>query len=664
MSPRTRRLASFCLLSGLALAVVGQFYFAWRRDYMWDGVFFYGVASALFLAAVRLARLDPPALPHKPGWRVVLDWVAGRPGPTLLIVASALATLTVGARAAGSLTADQGYALLKLWGAGVLAYLAAPADYGAIWAWLRGWLARQWANPWELLLLLGLTAAAAVTRLIALDRIPYILGGDEASMGVEALGVLRGRLTNPFATGWFSHPTMFFYLLAFALRLLGATIAGLRAVPALAGVLTIPAVYLLARELFDRRVAAVAAAYLAAYHYAIHFSRLGLNNALDPLLATLSFLFLALGTRTRRAGCFALAGVFLGLDQYAYTGARVMPLVLAAYLVYLAWRQPGFWALQRWNLLILAGGFLVTGWPLFLFFARHPQDFMARVTQLGIIQSGWLANTAASLQRSPASLLWEQFVKSALAFNYFYDPTPFYGPRMPLLDFLSAVPFTFGLIYAMARWRQPKHGLLALWFWAVLIFGGVLLENPPSSQRLLLSIVPVSIFVSLGITLLAQVAGQAFRWRPSSPGLAVALAVVCLGAINLRFYFGVYSQYRTYGGVNNEVGHEMGLYLHQLGAGHRYYFFGAPRMFAGFSTVAYLAPEVPGVDVLEPLAGPPDFVTPDLIPVFVFLPERLGELEAVRLSYPQGAVREFDQPSGAQLFVAYEPSEVPNGTQP
>ena len=657
MSLRSRRLASIYLVLAVGLALIAQYYFAKREGYLGDAILLYGLASLAFLGAIRVANIDPrPVAAYgKPWWAPALEWLRAHPWRGLAIALSALTVLGIGARAAGPLSSAQGYTLLGLWGASLLLYLAAALDWVQARAWLRGVGGRLRASPWEAVFILCLFAIAAATRLTALDRYPFVLSGDEASMGQEALRVLDGLWTNPFVTGWLSHPTLFFYVLAAAIRCLGITIVGLRFVPALAGALTVPALYLMVREYFDRRVAAIAALYLACYHYAIHYSRLGLNNIVDPLLAVLTFYFLARGLRTRGTANFIWAGLALGLGQYFYMGSRAIPVVLVLYLGWVIWHEPALWRTYRWQIAALVGAFLLAGWPLFMFFVRHPQDYMARMTQLGIFQNGWLEVASQAFGRSKASLLWEQFIKSALAFHFYPDPTFWYHPGRPLLDFLSAVPFTLGLIYSTVHLRERKHALLVIWFWAVLILGGMLLENPPSSQRLVLDIIPVSVFIGLGLSLGAEVAERVYRWQRSSTWIILGLIVAGLGWMNLQFYFVTYSNSRVFGGLNTEVGNQMGFYLHWLGPDYRYYLFGPPRMYAGFPTLPYLAVGVDGEDVVDPLTGPPTFVKPDKRPVFLFLPEREGELEAVKLSYPTGRLREFRQPSGALLFVAYEP---------
>jgi len=191
----------------------------------------------------------------------------------------------------------------------------------------------------------------------------------------------------------------------------------------------------------------------------------------------------------------------------------------------------------------------------------------------------------------------------------------------------------------------------------VIIFGGALLENPPNSARLVLAIPPVVIGVALGAVEVASLA----RWalgRSEAEAVAASLLVMALiTGQSAFFYFVRYTPSHVYGGVNTEVAHRMGLYLQELGPGHYCYFLGAPRMYLGFATISYLARDLQGSDVLEPLADPADLAPAQGEPVFILLPERGGELEAVLRRYPSGELREFRDARGNLLFMVYEPLE-------
>ena len=76
---------------------------------------------------------------------------------------------------------------------------------------------------------------------------------------------------NLFSVGWFSFPSFYYWLQGWGIYLLGPTIAGLRFTSAVAGALTVVAVYGLSRVLFGRMVGSIAAAFLLVSHFHLQF---------------------------------------------------------------------------------------------------------------------------------------------------------------------------------------------------------------------------------------------------------------------------------------------------------------------------------------------------------------------------------------------------------
>lgn len=510
----------------------------------------------------------------------------------------------------------------------------------------------------EVLVVVGLFLVALLLRFWKLDEIPYVLAGDEASMGREAVRVASGDLANPFVTGWFSHPTLYYFLLALPIRLFGQTALAVRFLSPFAGALTVAVTYVFARRAWGRVVALLAAALLAGYHFHIHYSRLGLNNIWDPLFALLVMGLLWRGWQSRDRRYYLAGGLGLGLSQYFYMGSRML-LVLVAALV-------GYWLLtdrrrlweQAGNLAAALLVALVVALPIALFSVRHPDDYMARMNQLGIYQSGWMAREIDKTGRSHASLLWEQFWKAGLAFNYTVDPTFWYRPGIPLLRFGPSILFVFGLLLTLLGIRRTPNFLLLLWIGATMLFAGVLLENPPSSQRYVIAAPAACLLVALALAWMAErlrpiVGGRQEVWL----GGLVALGVWMAWG-DVSFYFREYTPTTDYGGVNTEVAQRTADYLLDLGPGWRAYFFGAPWMAiepeGGFPSVAFLAPEADTADVPEAFSDV--FELPDLrLPaVFIFLPNRAAEMEIVRGEYPGGIEKHFPGRFGRMLFTAYE----------
>jgi len=510
---------------------------------------------------------------------------------------------------------------------------------------------------WEIMALLALTLLALLGRALLVQNIPQNFGGDEGEMGVIARAVLRGEMRDPFATAWLSHPTLWFFVQACSLWIFGDNVWGLRMLSALIGTATIPALYLFARPLYGRPVGLAATALLATYHFHIHFSRLAVNNIVDPLLALLSFAAFFNGRRTSSWFSFALAGVLLGLGQHFYMGGRLTPLVVLALLLH-AWLLDRHWLLNmRWRLALLGIGFVLAFGPLLRFFLLNHTAFTARLAAVGIFQTGWFAQQQAQ-GMSTIAILLHQTRDAFGAFTFQPDRSTWYDPHIPLLDRASAVLFVFGLAITISRWRRMEMVVLIAWLVGAAVFGGVLLKNTPESPRYVTTAPALCLLIALALEELMALVRWAFPLGQRAAYAVCGVAVLLLALWNLNFYFREYTPRRTFGWLNTEAATAIGAYLHEQ-PGHRYvYFFGPPRIFIGHGTIRFLAPGVPGIDVVDPVASPDELppTPPGDRPIFIFLPERAGELEVVQRRFPGGTmVQERAWRTDSTLFLSYEP---------
>jgi hypothetical protein len=585
-------------------------------------------------------------------------------GSLLIIIGSGLAAHR-GVRPAAHLIS------LSAWGVGLALFLAAflPTHFPRH---LTAWLSRLALEyRCETVLVLGLWGLAAALRLPWLDRIPAVLTGDEGAMGLEAAKVLKGEQVNPFSTGWTSHPTLYFYNLALYLRFLGQNIPALRLASALAGTFTIPATYLLARLSFDKSIATLSALFLAGYHVHIHYSRLALNNVWAPFATVATLLCLWAGLRTHKGWLFALGGIAMGLGQYTYFGARLLPLIVCAWLLYLAFvtRQSSapYRAGSRASpetVLSLAGNgsrlvvfwlaFILALLPLSWFFVEHWTAFTARVDQVGVFGSTGSDPTQVGYFFPLASGLFQ----SVTAFNYARDRSIFYGPPLPLLHWLSGIGFVFGVVEAIRCRRAAGCGLLLIWLASTVIVGGALMNHPPESPRLLFAAPAAAILIALGLTRLGERTGQLFSQTFSRSAvrsgdgrpLALIAALIATG-ISIYYYFGVYTPSEQFGDHKTHIAHHLGMWAHELGPDYRVFFLGAPYMtYSGFPSISFLAPRASIQDVIEPIENPLAIKSAS---AFVFVPRRLDELDIVSTAYPDGKRLDFTDARGRLLFVTY-----------
>jgi hypothetical protein len=347
----------------------------------------------------------------------------------------------------------------------------------------------------------------------------------------------------------------------------------------------------------------------------------------------------------------------MGLSTYFYTGARLLPLLAALYVGFVWFQRRKEMEGLGPNLVLLVMAFLVAGGPMLTYGLLHPDKWNARLNQVGIIQSGWLAREPGLTGKSTPYILAEQFLRSVGAFHVFPDRTVWYGADRPLLGPLPGVFLILGLAWAVARWRDRRSFLVLLWFWAVIITGGMLTESPPSSQRLVLAIPAVALMVAAGMERTVGLSRRLLGIRRRHwENLALALLAFLLAAVNVRYYFVEFTPTRRYGSLNGETATMMGHYLRDLEGDYQAFFLGAPRIYWSFGTMSFLAPDVPGLDVLEPLTGPPDFRVEggDGGVVFLVLPERAEELSWVQQAFPGGEQRQFYDPAGGLRFIAYQ----------
>lgn len=605
---------------------------------------------ALFVGVSQQASHGAAALRRRPA--DLLRQLGGLP-PGIWLLAGGLLLVATASAIAFQPGLSRGPSLLA-WLAGMLLFLAAcrslrpvaPPDTPAAPRYER----------WEWAALVALTIAALALRIWRVGELPASFGGDEGEMGLQARGALSGVELFPFATGWLSHPMLWFFLQAGSLAIFGDTVFGLRALSALLGAAAVPALYAFARPLYGRAAALSAAALLAAYHFHIHFSRLGANNIADPLVALVAFAAFMHGLRRGSPLGFGLAGVTMGIGMHFYMGARLAPVVVAFVLLHqLIFARSRMRAL-RLLIAAMALGFLLGFGPLLRHYLTVPENFAARLNTVGVFQSGWYDQRIADGD-TPLSLLHEQAAPGFGVYTLVPDRSAWYDPRMPLLDQVSATLFLLGLALTVARPRRPESALLVAWLAGAAVFGGMLIVNL-ESPRFVTTAPALCLLIAVA---LGQIGALAQRWVGEGRRVAHAAAAVGLAALalwNVNFYFREYTPRHTYGWITTEAATAIGQYLRDQPPDTFAYIVGPPRLYMDNGTVRFIAPRVQGVDVPEPLESPEQIPPlPDgMRPVFIFLPERAGELEVVRQRYPDGHVASFDALSeDSGLYTLYEP---------
>ncbi len=507
---------------------------------------------------------------------------------------------------------------------------------------LKEFTAKIRAHRFEIAAVVALLAAALVVRIIDLELLPYAFANDEGWVGVEGRDLISGQVMNFFQVGWSAQPMLSFLPDSLSILLFGSTIFAVRLVSAIEGTLTVLFLYLAGREAFGRRTAFLAAGVLAALPVHIHFSRTAFNNIIPAFFAALLFWLVFRAVRTRKVSSYLWAGLAAGCAFYTYLGSRLAILLAIGILVYLCLVQRPDLRPTLPHLLVFAIAFLIVAGPEISFFINNPNYFMSRVTTDGILENGWLKQQAAAGGPGIAAALASQLVKSSLVFISSGAPYGFYNSPRPYLPAAGAFFLILGTAFALTRLRKPVYVALLAWFWSVILVGGMLTTNPPASQRLVMSLPAAALLVGIGLDQSAVFLSRLARLPARIWTAAAALVVIACGVDGLVFYFGEYRQKNYFGDASNELIYESIQLAKQIGPGYQYVLLGAPRVFLDFANYDYLIPEVQkaeiGVKDSESLATETE--KPSL---FVAIPERTGELDALVKAYPGGQRLEINR---------------------
>lgn len=170
---------------------------------------------------------------------------------------------------------------------------------------------------------------ASFLRLYKLDQIPPSPYWEEVALGYDAYSIAqtgKDHHGNPIPIVAFPSfgdykPSGYFYALVPFIKLLGLNLWAVRLPSAIAGIVSTALVFLIGKELFEKRIGLASSVLFAVSPWSIHFSRGGweANLAMCMLLAGSYFILVA----RRRPLVLLPATLLFSLSMYTYHAARL-----------------------------------------------------------------------------------------------------------------------------------------------------------------------------------------------------------------------------------------------------------------------------------------------------------------------------------------------------
>jgi len=409
------------------------------------------------------------------------------------------------------------------------------ADEAVLSGWkvktLEGWEVEEGWEKWELAVLAVILLVAAFLRLHQLGDVPPGLEHDEVTSWQMADSVLDGQFRIYF-TESYGHEPIFSYLMALSVAAFGPNWLGVRFWAPFLGLFGLAATYALARRLFDRRAALVAAGFMAVTVWPIFFARLGLRlNLLPVLLCATALAFwnglempLTADAKLPPQGWrwFLLAGVLMGATLHTYMASRAAPIFLAGFIAYLA----------LFHRSMLRGRWPAVGTVFFLAaILVTPMAWYIRTHPAAEVRTGQVNEPLAQLlQGNPKPVLHSAL---AVAGMFGFTGEPYWQVNVPgrsvFVEPVTILLFYGGLLLVLWRWRQPRYAFLLVWL-LVGLLPSIVTADPPSFPRAFAAL-PVA-FILPGL------AGRALwaRWRRIVPAV-LALAFVLNAGLTYGDYF-------------------------------------------------------------------------------------------------------------------------------
>ncbi|MEW5720909.1 MAG: glycosyltransferase family 39 protein, partial [Chloroflexota bacterium] len=426
---------------------------------------------------------------------------------------------------------------------------------------------RQFPQPE--LFVLAFTLLALFLRVHRLTELPPALYLDEAWDAYDALRVVQTGTIPLFFPGDYGREPLMIYLQSLAFFLWGASAWSLRVMPALVGVVTVPAIYRVVVELFRdtaraKWLGALAAGMITVSFWHLDVSRLSFRVIFVPLFSALATWAFWRGWRTGHARDFALAGALIGLGLYTYPAARFIPVTLVGFAVALGliglfrnWRyrinhrghrdhRDSFilslcplcplWqnALIGFGVMASVAGIVFA--PLAMHYWQHPGQFALRTGDVSIFAA------------KDSVGLGENIVRVARMFIARGDQNPLLNlPGRPALDIVGALGFWIGIVIALARFTSPRYLLLLIWI-GLNLLPTALTVDAPHFLRAINALPAIIILAADGLTqvwqrVVPKTCGERSRTIGWTPLLLIA---VCFGgALTYRDYFDAWASSRA-----------------------------------------------------------------------------------------------------------------------
>jgi hypothetical protein len=430
---------------------------------------------------------------------------------------------------------------LTLWSAAILCTVNAFVPlrhwgWGKLWQSLTKLRQPQWTirlSRWSVLLALA-SLVILFFRFYRLAEVPPEMVSDHAEKLLDVGDVLSGQwhIFFPRNTG---REAFQMFLTAAVTKWFGTGLSflSLKLGTALAGLLIFPYLYLLGKEIANKRVGFFAM-FLAGVSYWLNvITRVALRFSLYPLFVAPTLYHLIRGLRKPNLKDFVLAGFFLGFGLHGYSPFRIVPLVVlvAVGLALIHRSTPPTRRAMLIGLIVIVIVSLMVFLPLFRYAIQHPDQFSYRAL-----------TRISDLEKPLDKPAWQIFLNNLwrAMIMFFWDNHGVWVvsiPGRPALGVVPAALLLLGIVLILSRYLRQRNWVDLFLFLSIplLMLPSILSlafpDENPILNRTSGAIIPVFLLIALALdALVTSLEKPHYTWLKPASGWIVAVFLLTIAA--------------------------------------------------------------------------------------------------------------------------------------
>ncbi|MGB2962564.1 MAG: glycosyltransferase family 39 protein [Anaerolineales bacterium] len=523
-------------------------------------------------------------------------------------------------------------------------------------AWKGFWEKGIQITPWSLMVA-GVFLLAGFYRFYLLNQVPPDMFSDHAEKLIDVTNVLRGEfyIFFPRNTG---REAIQMYLTAAVAKVFGTGISflSLKIGTCLAGVFSLPFIYLLGKEIKNKQVGLLAMFFAGIAYWPNVISRVALRFALYPAFAAPTLFFLIRGLKRKRWNDFLFAGLALGLGLHGYSPFRIVPVaVVITLLIYFLHTSSKKNRRQAVIALLLVG---LISLVIFLPLMRYATTNFDRFTyRMGTR----MTDLERPLPGSFSSIFFSNLWKSLIMFQWDNGQVWVHSiTNRPALGIFSAALFSLGIILILVRYIKKRHwmDLTLLLLIPILMMPSVLSiafpDENPSLNRSGGAIIPVFIVIGFAVENLLQNIKSRLpdRWGKWTSWAVMILLLVGSAKVNAELVFvDYYEQFKVRVWNTSEIGRVIHQFSESIGEEDHAWVVPYPHWVDTRLVGIHAAQSVTDFA----LWSDDLFLTKDIVgqKLFVYKPEDQDTYEILRDLYPDGIIQTYQSDVEGRDFMLY-----------